>query len=679
MFDTDDAPDAVRQRAEALRTEIRRHDHLYYAEARPEISDRAYDALLQELQDLENAYPSVITPDSPTQRVGGAPIAGFTTVKHARPMLSLANTYTRAEVEDFHRRVVEGLEGKAPRYVCELKYDGVAMSLTYRDGMLALAATRGDGEQGDDVTQNVRTIRAVPLSVDETAEFEVRGEVYMLNEDFVELNRSMEERGDKPYANPRNLTAGTLKQKDPREVAKRKLQFTAYYVDVRGPHGSSIRSHAEGLERLHALGFPTSKVARVCESIDEVFAFIDAWDEQRDTLPFQIDGIVIKVDDLRQQQELGFVARSPRWAIAYKYEAKKAQTVLRDITLQVGRTGVVTPVAELEPTFLAGSTISRATLHNEDFVHELDLRIGDTVIIEKGGDVIPKVSGVITEKRPPNAHAWHMPHVCPCDHHAPLHRPEGEANWYCDDSGCPWQVRRRLQHFASRDAMDIDGLGEKAIDQFVEAGVLRDVADIYRLPQRGDDILALDRWAPKSFERLSAGIERSKEQPYARVLFALGIRFVGEGVAKILAKAFPSIEALASATKEALMDVSEIGERIAESVIDWFGDRHNRELVQHLTEAGLQMSGEAAAPTSTVFAGKTFVFTGELVTMTRREAEELVESMGGKASGSVSKKTSYVVAGAAAGSKLAKAQELGVPVMTEEEFRVLVSDSRGYS
>lgn len=679
MFDRDDAPHEVRQRAEALRNEIRRHDQLYYVEARPEISDRDYDALLQELQDLEKAHPGLVTPDSPTQRVGGLPIAGFTTVKHARPMLSLTNTYTRAEVEDFHRRVVEGLEGNLPRYVCELKYDGVAMSLTYRDGLLALAATRGDGEQGDDVTQNVRTIRAVPLSVKETTEFEVRGEVYMLNEDFVELNRSMEERGEKPYANPRNLTAGTLKQKDAREVAKRKLQFTAYYMDMRGTHAGTVRSHAEGLERLHTLGFPTSKVTRVCERIDDVFAFIDAWDEQRDTLPFQIDGIVIKVDDLRQQQELGFVARSPRWAIAYKYEAKKAQTILRDITLQVGRTGVVTPVAELEPTFLAGSTISRATLHNEDFVHELDLHIGDTVIIEKGGDVIPKVSGVVAEKRPPHAHAWHMPHVCPCDHRAPLHRPEGEVNWYCDDSGCPWQVRRRLQHFASRDAMDIDGLGEKAIDQFVEAGVLRDVADIYRLPQRGEDVLALDRWAPKSFERLVAGIDRSKEQPYARVLFALGIRFVGEGVAKILAKAFPSIEALADASQEALMDVSEIGERIAESVIDWFADRHNRDLVRHLTEAGLQMAGEAAAPTSNVLAGKTFVFTGELVTMTRRDAEELVESMGGKASGSVSKKTSYVVAGAAAGSKLAKAQELGVPVMTEEEFRTLVNDLRGYS
>lgn len=671
MFDNDAEDAEVQRRVQELRKQIRHHDVLYYVEARPIITDRAYDALLRELQDLETAHPSLITPDSPTQRVGGAPIKTFTTVKHARPMLSLANTYTADEVREFDRRVRDGLEGIAPAYVCELKYDGVAMSLTYRGGQLVLAATRGDGEQGDDVTQNVRTIRSVPLHVDVDHEFEVRGEVYMLQADFDALNRDVEAAGDKPYANPRNLTAGSLKLKDPADVAKRTMQFTAYYIDERSR--GDITTHAAGLERLHALGFPTSSAATVCHTIDDVMTFVDAWEMRRHDLPYAIDGIVIKVNDLRHQQELGFVARSPRWAIAYKYEALKAETVLQDITLQVGRTGVVTPVAELAPTLLAGSTISRATLHNEDFVHELGLHVGDTVIIEKGGDVIPKVSAVVATKRPEGAQPWTMPHVCPCDHRSPLHRPEGEANWYCDDSGCPWQVRRRLEHFASRDAMDIDGLGERAVDQFVEAGLLRDVADIYDLPHRVNDVLALDRWAPKSVERLVAGIEQSKQQPYSRVLFALGIRFVGEGVAKILARAFSTIEALMSATAEQLTAVNDIGDRIAESVIDWCSDHHNRALIDRLQAAGLTLSAPAAAPSSQAFAGRTFVFTGELTTMTRRDAEELVESMGGKASGSVSAKTSYLIAGAAAGSKLTKAQSLGVPVLTEEEFRAMVA------
>lgn len=671
MFDGA-APDRdARERINALRAQIRHHDVLYYVEARPTIADREYDALLRELQDLEQQHPSLITADSPTQRVGGAPIKTFATVKHARPMLSLANTYTAEELQDFDRRVKDGLEGLEPSYVCELKYDGVAMSLTYHDGQLVLAATRGDGEQGDDVTQNVRTIRSVPLHVDVKHEFEVRGEVYMLNADFEALNTAMEAQGEKPYANPRNLTAGTLKLKDPTDVAKRTLQFTAYFIDERNHVPAT--THANGLSRLHTLGFPTSTAAKTCSTIQDVMGYVGQWDSKRHALPYNIDGIVIKVNDVRHQQELGFVARSPRWAIAFKYEAVKAETTLQDITLQVGRTGVVTPVAELSPTLLAGSTISRATLHNEDFVHELDLHIGDTVIIEKGGDVIPKVSGVVASRRPANARPWSMPHECPCDHKSPLHRPEGEANWYCDDSGCPWQVRRRIEHFASRDVMDIDGLGERAVNQFVEAGLLTDVGDIYDLPSREREVLELDRWAPKSFERLVAGIEQSKQQPYARVLFALGIRFVGEGVAKILARAFPSIELLLAATSEQLTSVNDIGERIAESVIDWCNDPHNRRLVERLAAAGLSMGAPQTEARSTVFAGLTFVFTGELTTMTRREAEEVVEAMGGKATGSVSAKTSYLVAGEAAGSKLTKAQTLGVPVLSEQEFRTMVS------
>lgn len=653
---------------EQLRDEIRRHDRLYYVEARPEIDDREYDRLYRELHDLEAQNPSLVTPDSPTQRVSGTPIGSFETVRHARPMLSLANTYTREEVEDFDRRVREGLEGAAVRYVCELKYDGVAMSLTYRNRRLDLAATRGDGESGDVVTQNIRTLRSVPLVAEpyeDITDFEVRGEVFMLTDDFVELNRAIIERDEKPYANPRNLTAGTLKQKDAKAVASRPLQFVAYFLatDTR-----KLTSHHENIRILAAMGFPTSSATRLCDGLDEVMTFIAEWDEKRDTLPFAIDGIVIKVDALRQQDELGFVARSPRWAIAYKYESKKAQTLLRDITLQVGRTGVVTPVAELEPVLLAGSTISRATLHNEDYVHELGLHIGDTVVIEKGGDVIPKVSGVVIGERPAHAAAWHMPHICPCPHKSPLHHPEGEANTYCNDGTCPWQIRRTLQHFASRDAMDIDGLGDKTIDQFIDAGMLTTIADIYTLPQRRDEILALERWAPKSYDRLVAGIEKSKEQPYARVLFSLGIRFVGEGVAKLLARAFPSIDLLQGATKEQLTAVNDIGVRIADSVTDYFAEIPNQTLITQLRNAGLQFEGEASAPTSTKFAGMTFVLTGELTSMTRREAEERIEALGGKASGSVSKKTTYLVAGESAGSKLTKANELGVKVLSESDL-----------
>lgn len=667
-----DQPSGAEERVEELRRQILHHDHLYYVEARPKISDREYDLLLAELQDLEREHPELVTADSPTQRVGGAPIGQFATVTHAVPMLSLANTYSREEVEDFDRRVREALEGADPTYVCELKYDGVAMSLTYTDGVLTLGATRGDGQTGDDVTANVRTIRSIPLRLHESGirNATVRGEVYMLNETFLKINEVAEAQGEKSYANPRNLTAGTLKQKDSRQVAKRQLEFVAYWLDTRDV---ALVQHSTNIDLLHKMGFPTSPAVRRCGNVNEVMQFIAEWDEARFSLPFQIDGIVIKVDSLRHQDELGFIARSPRWAIAYKYEARKAETLLEDITLQVGRTGVVTPVAELRPTLLAGSTISRATLHNQDYIDELDLRVGDTVIIEKGGDVIPKVSGVVLQKRNADSHAWTMPHVCPCPRQSALHRPEGEANWYCNDAICPWQLRRRLEHFVSRDAMDIDGLGEKAIAQFIDAGLLTCISDIYALPRRRDEVLALDRWAPKSFEKMVNGIEASKHQPYQRVLFALGIRFVGEGVAKILAKALPSIDALISASHEELTQINEIGDAIASSVKAYLDEPDNLQEITRLKDAGLCFVGEAPSQHSQQLAGLTFVFTGELQTVTRKQAEEIVEAHGGKASGSVSKKTSYVVAGAEAGSKLKKAQELGVAVITEDAFLEMIN------
>jgi DNA ligase (NAD+) len=683
--------DSRMDRITELRDIIRRHDHLYYVEARPEISDREYDALLRELEDLERQHPDRITADSPTQRVSGEPIGSFETVQHHVPMLSLANTYSREELEDFDRRVRKTLETDIVDYVCELKVDGVAISLIYERGSLSRAVTRGDGERGDVVTQNIRTIRAIPLRVPKTFapySFEVRGEIYMLDVDFQELNRLAEEAGEKPYANARNTTAGTLKQKDAREVAKRTLQFCGYslhLLDAVG--GDGVRAGADGnasdatfvigsqlqsIELLRTMGFPTGRDVRLCRGVDEVESYLRQWEDGRASLPFQIDGVVVKVNSLRQQEELGAVARSPRWAIAYKYEAKKATTVLRDITLQVGRTGVVTPVAELEPVLLAGSTISRATLHNEDFVRELDLRIGDTVEIEKGGDVIPKVVRVIGEKRDEASVPWTFPTHCPCEHGSPLHRPEGEANWYCTHGACPWQVRRRLQHFVGRDAMDIDGLGDKAVDQFVDAGLLKSVADIYDLPSRRDDLLALDRWAEKGVDKLIAGIERSKDQPFERVLLALGIRHVGEGVAKTLVRHFPTLDRLRSAQRDQLTSVNEIGERIADSLLEFFADPSEASIVDRLHAAGLQFESAGGEPTSTMLEGKTFVLTGELTSMTRREAQERIESHGGKVSGSVSKRTSYVVAGAAAGSKLAKAQELGVTVLTEPEFLELV-------
>lgn len=702
-------------RIEELRNEIRKHDYLYYIEARPVISDKEYDALFAELQELEQRNPGRITPDSPTQRVGAAPVGAFSQAKHAIPMLSLANTYTRTEVEQWMARVRDGLEGAKAEFVCELKYDGVALSVVYENGILVRAVTRGDGEVGDVITENVRTIRSIPLHLngagraplensgkrsnesqadvpeahsENTAvlpgRLEVRGEVFMLDADFVRLNQEAAEMGEKPYANPRNTTAGTLKQKDSREVAKRTLQFVGYWVDYRnktqldafatGGNGvSQPLNHNENLTWLRELGIPTSPNVQICNDVNEVMEYIERWDVQRDSLPFQIDGVVIKVNSLRQQDMLGSIARSPRWAIAYKFEAKKAQTVLTDISLQVGRTGVVTPVAELRPVSLAGSTLSRATLHNADFVRDLDLRISDTVVVEKGGDVIPKISGVVLEKRQPTSVEWQMPLHCPCNNHSVLHRPPGEANFYCTHSACPWQIRRRLQHFVARDAMDIDGLGEKAVDQFVEAGLLTNLADIYDLPRHRERIAQLERWAPKSIDKLFAGIERSKQQPFERLLFALGIRFVGEGVAKLLVRAFGNLERLESASIAELSAVNEVGERIAASVVEFFSDESERAVVRRLRESGLQFERTVDAAESDAFAGLTFVLTGELVRFTRREAQEAIEARGGKASGSVSKKTSYVVAGENAGSKLDKAVELGVTVLTEAEFEAMLA------
>ncbi|MGA2298438.1 MAG: NAD-dependent DNA ligase LigA [FCB group bacterium] len=666
------------EKIEELKELINKLDKAYYVDAEPLVPDREYDKIFQELISLEKQYPKLITLDSPTQRVGGDILKNFTQVQHSKPMLSLANTYSRDEVIDFDRRVKENLETDDYNYVAELKFDGVAISLKYIKGKLSVAATRGDGISGDDITSNIKTIRGIPLKVIEilykskpVEDFEVRGEVYMLEKDFIKINEQRIENGEKIFANPRNLTAGTLKQLDSKMVAKRPLNMVCYYLDA--PE-FILESHIENLDILKRMGLPVSPYSKLCKNLDDVFNFIDEWGSKRYELPFQIDGVVIKVESLRQQEALGAVARSPRWAIAYKYEAESAETILKNITLQVGRTGIITPVAELEPVFVSGSTISRATLHNADYIAERDIRIGDTVLIEKGGEVIPKVTGVVLEKRPENLVRFSFPEFCPCNLKSTIQRPEGEANYFCDNPECPWQIRRRIEHFASRNAMNIDGLGEKAVEQFVEMEFLKNVADIYDLHNYRDKIQSLERWGDKSIDNLLSGIEKSKVQPFHRVLFGLGIRFIGEGAAKLLANNFLTIDKLAAASKEELISVNEIGEKMAESVINFFQSEIQKEIMHRLQNAGLKFETDISKDETVnkKFIGKTFVLTGELSSMTRNEAKFKIETLGGKVTATVSKNTSYVVTGENPGSKYNNAVKLGIKILNEPDFLEII-------
>jgi DNA ligase (NAD+) len=670
----------VEDRIGELRRQIDEHNYRYYVAGEATISDREFDALLEELQRLEAEHPELVTADSPTQRVGSDLTPFFPSVTHARPMLSLANTYSADELREFDRRIRDLLADEPYSYVAELKIDGVAVSITYQDGLLARGATRGNGEQGDDITPNIRTIRSLPLRVRPIEvegrmleNFEVRGEVYMTEASFQEMNAERELAGEKMFANPRNSTAGTLKLLDPKIVAGRPLAIYLYYLTT---GDFRLRSHAENLGLLDRLGFPVNPHWRRCATIDDVLAYCDEWDTRRNELGYQIDGVVVKLDLLRHQEEVGTISKSPRWAVAYKFEARTARTRLHDITLQVGRLGRVTPVAELTPVLLAGSTISRATLHNEDFVVQKDIHLGDMVVIEKGGDVIPKVNEVVIEERPADAVPYIFPELCPCPLGTPLHRPEGEANHFCEHAECPWQIRGRIQHFASRSAMDIGGLGSKVVDQFVELGWLHNYADIYELHKRRQEIAALERWGEKSVEKLLEGIEQSRERALWRVIFALGIRHVGATVARVLATEFRSIDRLREATVEQLTAVHAVGPQIAESVARYFADAGNRELVGRLQAAGVRMAEEGAdVPiVESAITGKTFVLTGTLEHFTREEASALILSHGGKVSSSVSKKTDFLLAGADAGSKLAKATQLGVAVISEDELRGLLGD-----
>lgn len=654
---------------------INKYDKAYYIDAESIVSDREYDLLFAELIQLEKDYPEFISSESPTQRVSGAPLSEFEQVVHEVPMLSLQNTYSRNDVEDFYKKIAKELGDVDIDFCCELKIDGVAVSMKYKNSQFVTGATRGDGYVGDNITQNLKTVKSLPLVISSTNsalfDIEVRGEAYMNIADFEQINKERAKSGEKLYANPRNTTAGSLKLLDSSIVAKRKIRVITYYLRT---ENSVFANHSDSLNGLKDLGFPVNPAYKVCKNIDEIFDFINYWEIERHNLPFQTDGIVIKVNSFAMQNELGTVARSPKWAIAYKYETESAETLLNDITIQIGRTGAVTPVAELQPVLLAGSTISRATLHNYDFIAERDIRIGDTVVIEKGGEVIPKVVRIVPELRPPNSIAYVFPEYCNCDKQSKLVRPDGEANYYCLNPECNWQVKRAIEHFASREAMDIEGLGEKVVEQFVDLGLLKNVADIYELHNFKSQISELERWGDRSVENLLQSIEYSKNQSFEKVLFGLGIRFIGQGGAKLLARNFHDIESIINANRDELTAVHEIGEKMADSIIAFFANSNNLQIVERLKSNGIKMTAEARENIihNQNISGKSFVFTGELESMSRTDAAKLVESMGGKEQKSVSKKTDFVVVGSAPGSKYEKAQKLGVSILDEKGFLELI-------
>ncbi len=673
------APRDVIERIRKLREEIERHNYLYYVLNAPEIPDAEYDRLFRELQDLEARYPELVTPDSPTQRVGGAPAAEFREVKHRLPMLSLNNAFTDEDVANFDRRVREGLGRETVEYNCEPKFDGLAISLVYERGVLKTAATRGDGSTGEDVTANVRTIHAVPLHLHTShppALLEVRGEVLMLKRDFEELNREQRRKGEKEFANPRNAAAGSLRQLDPRITASRKLTFFAYALGA--TEGARLpATHSAVLDWLAELRFPVTGERRVVTGLEGMLDYYRALGRRRASLPYEIDGVVYKVNDLRAQQELGFVARAPRWAIAHKYPPEEEITQILDIDVQVGRTGALTPVARLKPVQVGGVTVTNATLHNEDEIRRKDIHIGDYVIVRRAGDVIPEVVAVVKERRPRDVRPFHMPRQCPiCG--SRVIRLEGEAVARCSGGlYCPAQRKQALLHFASRRALDIEGLGEKLVDQLVDRGLVKTAADLYHLDLQ--TLAGLERMGEKSARNLLDAIERSKHTTLERFIYALGIRNVGEATARDLARHFGALDPLMHASVEALTEVPEVGPVVAESIAQFFAEPHNREVIAALRRAGVHWEEGRPARKAAVpgVAGKTFVLTGTLPHWTRDEAKQRIEAAGGKVSGSVSSKTDYVVVGADPGSKLAKAEALGIPLLDEAGLRALLGEQPG--
>jgi len=667
------AKDAEKKIA-TLREKIRHHEHLYYVLDHPEISDADFDKLMQQLKNLESEHPSLVTPDSPTQRVGGKPREGFVKVSHSSPMLSLDNTYNEEELRDWERRAHE-LTGRSDvDYVCELKLDGMSLALIYEGGKLARGVTRGDGSVGEDVTLNVRTVRSIPLSIPKErlkkagipVDFEVRGELLMPTASFKKINEERERQGLPTFANPRNFTAGTVRQLDANVTAERRLDYFPYILLQNGR--TYFDRHSKTLAALDAAGFKVNQNRKLVHSMDEVWSFIRQWEAKRDSLPYEIDGIVVKVDRTALQDELGFTGKAPRWAIAYKYAARAGITKLEDIRVQVGRTGKLTPVAMLAPVLIGGTTVRNATLHNMDEIERLGVKIGDWVQVERGGDVIPKVAKVIDDKDHPRGHkTFHMPETCPvCG--TKVVRTEDEVDYRCVNANCPAKLRETILHFASRGVMNIDGMGDALATQLTERGLVKNVADIYKLTK--DDLLSLERMGDKSAQNILDEIEASKKLPLERVVYGLGIRMVGERTAQFLAEHFGSMEALEQASVEELQNVNEVGPRIAESIVEFFSIPANRKLVERLGDAGLVFKGKKKER-GTKLAGKTFVLTGTLTKYTRDEAKKMIEDAGGKVTGSVSKKTDYVVAGADAGSKLDKAKELGVAVIDEKEMEIL--------
>ena len=667
----------VNKQIEKLREELRRHEYLYFVQDEPEISDIKFDRMMSELKKLEAEHPDLVMPDSPTQRVGGTPRKGFETYRHSPPMMSLDNTYSTEELEDFDRRVREISGRENISYVTEHKFDGLSISLVYEGGVLARGITRGDGTTGEEVTANVRTIRSIPLRVDPAElkklhmplDFEVRGEIVMPLRAFELLNEKQQEEGGKRFSNPRSAAAGAVRVLDPEITRTRRLDFYGYLLLAGGR--VPTRLHSESLEAMQKLHFKVSPDWRVCPSLEAVKKFIDSWEARRDKLPYEIDGIVIKVNDIGQQQELGSTAKAPRWAVAYKYPARQETTVVNEVLFNVGRTGTLTPVAMLEPVQVGGVIVSRSTLHNMDEIARLGLQAGDTVIVERAGEVIPHIIKVVKEGNPRREIV--VPEFCP-ECHSRIHKDPEEVAYRCVNVTCPAKRKQSLLHFAGRHAMNIDGLGEKIVDQLVDKGMVRDFADLYELKR--EPIAKLDRMAEKSAKNLLDEIAASKANSLARLIYALGMRFVGERTGQLLAEYFSSLQKLADASAEQLEEVPEVGPKVARSIADFFSEPANRKLIQRLKEQGLNMTEKRAAPEDTRFAGMTFVFTGALARRSRDEGGAEVIRHGGKITSSVGKLTSYVVVGADPGSKFEKAQSLGVTVLNEDEFEDLLKGKR---
>jgi DNA ligase (NAD+) len=665
----------IEKKIEALHEKIRHHEYRYYVLDDPEVSDADFDKLMNELKRIEAEHPTLVTPDSPTQRVGGKPREGFVKAKHSSPMLSLDNAYSEEELRDWERRVHELSSRDDLEYMCELKLDGMSLALVYSDGRLERGITRGDGSIGEDVTSNVRTVRSIPLVISKEklkkagipGDFEVRGEMLMPLAAFRKLNEERERQGLAVFANPRNFTAGTVRQLEPSITAQRRMDYFAYMLLKDGRTFFDRQSKA--MDALELAGFKVNPNRKLAKNLEDAWKFIKSWEKKRESLPYEIDGIVIKVDRTAWQRELGFTGKAPRWAIAYKYAARGGVTQIEDIVPQVGRTGKLTPVAWLKPIPIGGTTVSRATLHNMDEIERLGVKIGDWVEVERGGDVIPKVVKVVEDKEHPRGRKhFEMPERCPvCGGN--VVRTPGEADHRCVNANCPAKLQGTILHFASRHVMNIDGLGDALVNQLTERGLVKNVADLYKLTK--DNLLQLERMGEKSAENVLAEIESSKKLPLERVIYGLGIRFVGERTAQFLAEHFGSLDAIMKASAEELEEVNEVGPRIAESIVEFFSDEHNRKLVSDLRMAGLTFTGQKKEK-GTKLAGKTFVLTGTLERHTRDEAKKMIEDAGGRVSGSVSKKTDYVVAGSDAGSKLDKARELGVSVIGEEELEGLL-------